>query len=281
MEIASSGLNFQLSLIDINLLKPHEEVTETWVETIARGSQTQGFVRDPLIVDRDDLVILDGMHRFNSLKHLKCRFAPCCLVNYDSPLIRIGAWFRLFNVREPESIAEKVLKSGELNFTREKISPDQLAYTSRAIILADNGTQYFLPQSPNLVEVTRTAVKLEKAIVREGYHVDYLPEDIAIQNLKSSTVNLVISVPIFTKQQIREFGISGQLLPHKVTRHVMPSRPLRIDVPMKLLCEQDISEAEANRKFGDMLLARHVNRKPPGSVVDGRRYEEELLVFAP
>jgi hypothetical protein len=41
-----------------------------------------------------------------------------------------------------------------------------------------------------------------------------------------------------------------------------------------------LSQADANQELRKLLSAKDVERKPPGSVVDGRRYEEELLVFA-
>jgi hypothetical protein len=258
--------------------KPHEEVIGTLVESIADAIRIQGFIRDPLIVDRDEFVILDGMHRYSSLKLLKCRFAPCCLVDYDSPLIKVGSWFRLFDVQEPESLAEKLLTQNNLKYTKRRTALDQEQPSDTIIITSRN--QYSLMEHTDLIEFSRTAVMLEKAMVNLGHHVDYLSEEQTIQNLKSSLVNFVIALPIFSKQQIREFGIKHRLLPHKVTRHVMPSRPLRTDVPLQTLNDPSTSLADANRKLGETLSVKHVERKPPGSVVDGRRYEEELLVFA-
>lgn len=264
----------------VDTLKPHEEVLDVLVESIADAIRAQGIVRDPLIVDEEELVILDGMHRYNSLKSLRCRFAPCCLVKYDSPVIKIGAWFRLFNVQDAESTAEKLLSEHHLRYAKLTSDLGHQTVDSHAIILTGNGSQYFLQESSDLIEFIKTAVMLEKAMIKQGHHVDYLSETAAIQNLKSGYVNFVISVPIFNKQQIREFGMRGLLLPHKVTRHVMPSRPLRIDVPLAMLTDRATTLEEANRRLGQVLSARHVDRKPPGSVVDGRRYDEELLVFA-
>jgi hypothetical protein len=280
LEISSSNLTFHLSLVDINSLKPHEEVMGPLVESLADSMRTQGIVRDPLIVDQDKYVILDGMHRFSSMKVLKCRFAPCCLVDYDNPLIKVGSWFRLFALEESESFARNLLTENNLSYVEEKANLDQTSANSHAIIFTKSGIRYSLPQVCDPIELTRTAAKLEKAITMRGHHVDYLSETVTFQNLRSGNVDLVIVVPIFTKQQIGEFGLRGLLLPHKVTRHVMPSRPLRIDIPLNMLRAQNTSQAEADREFRELLSSRDVQRKPPGSVVDGRRYEEELLVFA-
>jgi len=279
LEISSSNISFQISLIDIDSLKPHEEVIDALVDSLADAVKLQGNVRDPIIVDQEELVILDGMHRHDSLKRLNCRFAPCCLVNYDNPLIKVGSWFRLFNVREAESTAEKLLKDRGLQYERKPFDRENPTQEPLTIILTGNGNRYSLISSLDLTEFSKTAVILEKALVKQGHHADYLSDSLALQALRVGHANLVISLPVFSKNQIREYGMRGPLLPHKVTRHVMPSRPLRINTPLSILTDPSSSQAEANRKLGETLTTRHVDRKPPGLVVDGRRYEEELLVF--
>lgn len=267
-------------MVNLDELKPHEEVIDPIVGSLANEILNQGQLRDPLVVDQEEFVILDGMHRFNSLKLLKCRFIPCCLVDYDSHLIKVGSWFRIFSVGEAETVAEKLLGQAQLDYTKRHADLADMNYDSHTIIVTSNGTQFIRPQPLDPIQSARTAVSLEKALVREGHVVDYQSEILALQKLKSGKTSLVISVPIFTKQQIREFAMTGNLLPHKVTRHVIPSRPLGVDIPLKLLTDSMISLKEADRKLGELLAQKRVERRPPGSVVDGRQYQEELLVFS-
>jgi len=279
MEISSSNLTLQISLVDINALKPHEEVIDHLVKSLSEAMKVQNVVRDPLIVDQERHVILDGMHRYSSLKLLGCRFAPCCLVEYSNPAIKIGSWFRLFRVNEAEELARKVMPDSEITHFKLDMSIKQLDPDYHTLILTKNGSRFSLQQSRSPTEFTRTAITLEKAIVALGHHVDYQTEEVALESLKSGKVDLVIRVPIFTKQQITDFGIHGALLPHKVTRHVIPSRPLRIDIPLDMLTKQGLSEQEANRNLDELLSARPIQERSPGSVVDGRRYEEQTMIF--
>ncbi len=281
MEISSSNLSFRISMVNLDELKPHEEVIDPAVGSLANDVLSEGLLRDPLVVDQEDYVILDGMHRFNSLKLLKCRFVPCCLVDYDNPQIKVGAWFRLFTVEETEILAEKLLKEAGLNYSRNSIDLARPNYSPQTIILTQGKSEFSLPEPTDPIQRARTAVNLERTMVKAGHAVTYLSETRALQELQSNEMNFIIPVPIFTKEQIREFGVEGLLLPHKVTRHVMPSRPLGIDIPLPMLTDRTISLDEANRKLGELLAQRHIDRKPPGSVVDGRRYEEELLIFTP
>ena len=279
MEISSSNLDFRILLLETESLKPHEEIIDSAATSLTNSILTEGILRDPLIVDRDEHVILDGMHRFYALKKLKSRFAPCCLVDYDNPHIGLGPWFRTFTVKEPESVAEKLLTEMQLAYSKNQMRLSVTDFDEKAIIMTGNGVQFSLPGTKDPIECARNAVRLEKALIIKNSSVEYNSEVISLQRLKSSEVNLVILLPIFTKNQIREFALHGLLLPHKTTRHVMPSRPLKLDVPLPLLNDRNISQTEANRRLDELLEKRRVDRKAPGSIVDGRRYQEELLVF--
>jgi hypothetical protein len=274
MELTSATLPLKISLISIDMLRPHEEVIDALVRKLAEDMRSQNVVRDPLIVDQQTLVILDGMHRYGSLKQLGCHFAPCCLLEYENPQIKVGSWYRFVEVNNAEGIVVSVLDSLGVHYRKWRTSTQ--IHFERLIAVAD-GTCFELTRDADDVSKAKLAVKIEKSMVERGYDVQYAPENTVTQN-SSDRPNLVIPLPIFTKMEIREIAITGQLLPHKVTRHVIPSRPLGLDVPLSLL--MDTQSKDANEKLEALLSTKHIDRRPPGSIVDGRRYQEELLVFS-
>ena len=280
LEISSSGLNLRLSVIEVEELKPHEEVIDEVVEKLSREISADGEVRDPLIVDQDDYIILDGMHRFSALKRLGCRFAPCCLLDYDSPKIKVGSWFRLFTVDDPIPVAQNLLSKMKLNYSKRKVDAASMGYDAESVVLTKDGTIFSLSSSLDPVERCRTGTNIEKLLVNDGHDVTYLSEANAMQRLRCDKANLAIAMPVFRKEEIREFGLEGRLLPHKVTRHIIPSRPLAVDIPLTLLTNATISRQEGDGKLGELLARRRMDRKPPGSIVEGRHYDEELLVFS-
>ena len=267
-------------MIDTDELKPHEEVVEATVNKLVNAIQREGELRDPLMVDKDDYVILDGMHRYNSLKRIGCPYSPCCLFDYNSPLIKVGAWFRVFTVENPEALAEEALAKSGLEYSKDKTDDNDSTCEPQTIVITKNGTTFALTESCQPLERARKAIALEKRIVEQGSQVTYLSETAAIQALKSIEANLVITLPVFSKEQIREVGLKRQLLPHKVTRHVIPSRPLAFNIPLSFLTDATISCEEADRRLHEILGRRKMERKPAGSTFDGRRYDEELLIFS-
>ena len=278
LKISSSGLTLNLSTIQTEELKPHEEVIEEAVRKLTDDIRRDGVVRDPLIVDEASRVILDGMHRFSALKRLGCRFAPCCILDYMSPQISVGSWYRTFTVGSADSVAEKALTGMKLNYSKSRLNPND-DRGSDAIILTEDGNQYSLRITDTL-ERCRIAVGVEKSMVKDGHKVTYLSEPVAIEWLRSGRANFLIALPDFTKEIIREFGSAGVLFPHKVTRHVIPSRPMGTDVPLGLLTDPGVSYQAVSERFDKLLSERKLVRRPPGSVINDRRYDEELLIFS-
>ncbi|MCX6818738.1 MAG: ParB N-terminal domain-containing protein [Candidatus Aenigmarchaeota archaeon] len=82
-------LNYSLGLVDITALKEHEEIDEQHLSQLTEKIRSDGFLKDPIIVDKNTNIILDGHHRFNSLRRIGCKRIYACFVDYKSPRIRV------------------------------------------------------------------------------------------------------------------------------------------------------------------------------------------------
>lgn len=278
LDISLSGLSLKISLMKIDGLKPHEEVIVQQVHELTAKMREKNEVRDPLMVDNKDLVILDGMHRYQSLKKLGCIFAPCCLVDYDAPEIKVGSWFRFLRTDDYDSVAQKTLD--ELHLTCRKSALADFDINLDHAMIITKRSVYERTEAADSFYKARLAVNIERSLITQGFEIQYDPENTIKQKLENNTSNFAIPLPIFAKPVIREIASRGQLLPHKVTRHHIPLRPLLLDVPLPLLQDPTVSIMEANDRLDQFLSKKHMDRKPPGSVIDGRRYQEELLVFS-
>lgn len=77
------------ALVSINRLLRHEEVVPEHVLGLTLEIARDGELRQPIILDRHSLVILDGHHRAEALRRLGCTLVPAYLVDYSSPLIAV------------------------------------------------------------------------------------------------------------------------------------------------------------------------------------------------
>lgn len=71
-----------VSLIDLSKLREHEKFDKKHLFKIKLLIEKSGVFKEPIIVDKDNLVILDGHHRFNSCKQLGLTKIPCITVDY-------------------------------------------------------------------------------------------------------------------------------------------------------------------------------------------------------
>lgn len=114
--------NYQIQNIAIELLKPHEEICPIHLRNLMARIKKNECIKNPIIVDKGTMVILDGHHRYNSLKLMGYNFAPCCLVDYQSSDIGVTCW------RDEEKISKNEVIAAGLS---GKLLPHK---TSRHII---------------------------------------------------------------------------------------------------------------------------------------------------
>jgi len=78
-----------ITLIKINKLKSHEAIEPKRLSKLVKRIKRDGYLRDPIVVDRKSLVILDGHHRLYALKVLGCKKVPVYLIDYKSNNVRV------------------------------------------------------------------------------------------------------------------------------------------------------------------------------------------------
>ena len=89
---------------------------------------------------------------------------------------------------------------------------------------------------------------------------------------------MILWTPQITKEMVVQAAKRERLFAPKTTRHLIPARPLHINVPTAWLKEEIALEA-LNERFMEHLRAKGLRRLAPGQVISGRYYEEELFVF--
>jgi hypothetical protein len=79
-------------LLELASLSRHEEVVPEHLAALTAEIERDGELREPVIVDRRTLVILDGHHRVEAMRALGCALVPAYLVDYDDASIAVLPW---------------------------------------------------------------------------------------------------------------------------------------------------------------------------------------------
>lgn len=81
-----------IKLIDITLLKQHEKIRQSHLDKLMKRIEEDGYIKNPIIADKNTLIILDGHHRFNAMKLLGLKASPVYLVDYNDDAITVTSW---------------------------------------------------------------------------------------------------------------------------------------------------------------------------------------------
>lgn len=69
----------KIKIIKNSLLKQHEKVRKTSVDELMKKIKLDKCIHDPIIVDQNTMIILDGHHRFNVIKSIGLASSPVYL----------------------------------------------------------------------------------------------------------------------------------------------------------------------------------------------------------
>lgn len=277
--ISHPWLKLEIKLEEIKKLYIHEEIIPSIVKWLSREIN-RGICRNPVIVDKETLVVLDGMHRVAALQHLGCKLIPVCLVNYNNSSIRVESWFRTIEngQKTGENVRKDLKKSG---YSLQEIANNELKrkMCDREITIGIVTSKkcYYIPgKIASIKEIYEIIKQLEMNLRSIGYNISYETESDALNKVKSGKALAAIIAPRITKRNVITTALSGEVFVHKSTRHVIPARPLFVNVPKEWL---NMDSKEANKLLLEHLSKKKLRRLQVGQTLD-RRYKEELYVFS-
>lgn len=264
----------EVDLRPIGSVLPHEETITDLSSRLSDQIRADGFQRDPIIVDRENHVVLDGMHRLRALKELGARHILCHLVDYSSPEIRLERWARSLKGVKRESLAE-ILKDSRIDRRVSlKEAIELVDGRSTPVAVLTSGSCFVASSSfRSLAETFELVRRLDEASRAMGLREDFIEEEI-IETAIPNPGSVVILTPRVEKKEVIEAAKGGRLFPHKSTMHVIGIRAVGVNYPLSELQEEEPSqEVRASKLEG----AKGSILDPPVTYF-GRRYWEKLLV---
>ncbi|MDO9028645.1 MAG: ParB N-terminal domain-containing protein [Candidatus Roizmanbacteria bacterium] len=79
----------KIYLLDIKNLKNHEMISIERLKQVKDDLLTKGYIKNPVVVEKENHIILDGHHRVAALKQLGAIKVPTFLVNYQDKDVRV------------------------------------------------------------------------------------------------------------------------------------------------------------------------------------------------
>lgn len=269
MALAKAG--FVLAVKPLSILRPHEQTIPEHVKGLASEVKRDGIQKDPIIIDKDSLTVLDGMHRLAAFAALGVENAVCCSVDYSSKAVTVGRWARVYTLPPGEPI-EQLLKRTNINRRVALAKAFDALDNRESGLAAFTSDAAYLPDGKLELEGAMRAIEELDSLSASKWQRNFVPEDDIEVPLQSER-NLVVMVRKFGKDDVVKAGRSGRLFPCKTSMHLIDPRPVAVNFPL-----EELDRATAAR-LRELLSGREEHMLPSNSVYDGRRYKERLLLL--
>jgi hypothetical protein len=270
---------FELVLEELSRLHIHEEIIPDKMEELVEKIPHDGVWIHPIVVDRNSLVVLDGMHRVAAAKEIGYRYIPVCLVDYGNPNIHIGCWYRMFKTLGLDEAKGVLAEVGLTTSVKTYDEAHRLVEGREAVTAIFTNTRCLAATGPAIgIKARYDAIKRVENALRAGrHHMGYNTDKDAPVRVASSEYSCGLMTPTVTKKEVVEIALKGMVFSQKTTRHIIPARPMFVAVPTEWL-KGGLEPEEANARLRKHLASKRVEKMPPGQILD-RRYDEELYVF--
>ena len=273
-------ITLKISIEEVGRLHIHEEVIPDVVDKLAAKIEADGIFTNPIMVDERSLVVLDGMHRVAAVQKMGYRFMPVCLIDYGNSNVVLSSWHRLLSespsLNDVPAIVEKLgltvaQTSWDIAYSRVENRMAETAIFLRERCFAIHGANSDAKETYDLIKTIENQFRLKAC------SITYDTAEGAKQQVYSGKAAAGLMTPTLSKEEVVQVALAGKVFPQKTTRHIVPARPMRADVPNEWLTGR-ISLEDANNRLVELLSSKKIQRLAGGQVLD-RRYEEELYIF--
>ncbi len=274
--VSADGLKFELSIVPLNDLRPHEATIPRILDSLTADLKRTSSQRDPILIDRSTRTVLDGMHRRASLEALKANFALCTEFDYLHDSIELERWLRYFIAPNEEFISEVMALLQLKACDRFEDAVEAVDKGKSKIALLSAGSSYISAREWNVFEVYEAIGKIDDLCQKYRIGLDYTSESSKFELFTSEFVYLLYPEKLL-KKDVLQIASEGKVFPCKTTRHIVPVRPMGTDFPLDLL--KGSSEAKCSKELRNILRLSRIELEKREVWYEGRRYSEPLAIF--
>lgn len=266
-----------LRIVPLNDVLLHEQIEQDRANQLYARFQGDWFLKNPPIVSpfADKYILLDGATRCTALKRIGCRDVVVQIVDYDAPGLRLETWNHLLVDLPVSEFLQTLYRLPGLSV--QDTSRDQadalLAQRSSigTLVLADGRAFALQTHSATLHDQVQLLNQIVAAYEGRGelYRVPHA--NLTQLVTEYARWNALIVFPRYHPDEIRQLALNGNKLPTGITRHIIPGRAMRINIPLDVLQSSDTLEKK------NQWLAEWIKLKMRERHV--RYYQEPVFLF--
>jgi hypothetical protein len=252
-----------IDLAPLARLKSYESPDLIGVEKVMRSIADTGLLLDPVVIDQERELLIDGHHRCAALERLGLDHVAAFKTDYFSPSVEVRGWVRASDV--PIAKMRSILSLGNIENGDWRVMA--VADDDRPI-----GERQFSQGSAAAVFLQWLCDRLES----EGWRVELEAADGPAQVRSTASVRFFVT-PVIGKSAVWEAATRGRPFTNEVNRHLIDHRPVALGIPVDCLHDKARLAMWLRARIGtpDRLVVR-----AGGAYVNGRYYEETIVLPA-
>jgi hypothetical protein len=257
-----------LRIVPVSRIRFHEETEPHRTHRVAAALGRDRMLRNPPIVgahpDLRPYLLIDGAHRVTGLCELGLRHALVQIVDYADPLLELHRWHHVVMMDDLEGFLGEIQAVPGIRLSWHRPAEGATPLFHRRgqmaqIIFTDGRSLIVLPEKDMdhktwLHQTVRVLRKMDHLYEGTGAMVDRVSyNDLSAVADNYPRWNALIAYPEFKKEDILELARSRIKLPAGITRHLVPKRALRINLPLDMLSKNG-SATDLNRELAHLIL---------------------------
>ena len=267
-----------LRIVAAESVRPHEIADPARERRIEARLQTDGMLRDPLMVgslpDLAGFVLLDGTNRRLALAALGIQWVLAQVIQYaDERAVQLRTWGHAVNLPYDQILECAGAIPGTTLTRLSPLAASDALRTAGTVAVLLGATEMFAlsrspGQEPSRAEQLRQFVdSYQDRMTRVDCDADTVEERAATLT-DSPNPRALVAFPPFSRSQVVTMALRESLIPAGITRHViLGGRALRVNLPLDILIEASTREA------ADAALQQHLQSLQP------RFYRESTILY--
>lgn len=265
-----------LRMVSLKDLLVHEEFDSQRVRRLYKKIPRDRIYTNPIIVAsvprQRKLMIVDGVNRFEAVKKLGLPDILVQVVNYFDDKIQLTGWNHLLARVSKKNLLKEIFSLG-LNFKKTNLkSARRLLEKNKISAYLDFGsTVYQLSRPASFKAYVRGINQLVK--IYAGKNKIFRTLETELKDVKGffQGGNVLFVFPKFTKQEIVNLTNNHLKLPGGLTRHIIPERALKVNIPLSFLKKR--SSLKRKNQGLNRLIRQKINN------YQVRLYTEPTYIF--
>jgi hypothetical protein len=230
-----------IQVVPIEQCLLHEETDDARVARLAARLSDDQVLRNPPVLGHHDgvesLIVLDGATRVTASHRLGLPYVVAQVVDYDDDAIQLHTWSHVLSGLALDSLCAAL--AGEPALAARPCTPyeaeNALAHRETLAYLAGgDGRCFALGRGADMITRSAALRRLFAAYAGRAA-ISRVPPTNWAARLDEQNASVAVVYPTYTKRDIVALAQAGAVLPAGITRHVIPGRALRINVPIDRL----------------------------------------------